>query len=120
MKLSLVLGLAATQRLAVIFLIFLLPNFSQVVSEYPAPERTYEVGLLSFKMDFVDHQENLHTFDAAVWYPTNDSVSVYTYSNGVKSYLAADGALAQSDSTYPLIIFNHGFNATEMQSLYLK
>ncbi|AKG53884.1 carboxylic ester hydrolase [Dehalogenimonas sp. WBC-2] len=120
MKLKLILGLATAQRLSIIALVLLIPQFSPVALDYPKPDRRYEVGLHTFTLDYQDPQGQTMSIDAAVWYPTSDKVAVYSYSNGAKSYLAVDGALARGLSSYPLIIFNHGFNATEMQSLFLK
>ncbi|MDV2990172.1 MAG: dienelactone hydrolase [Dehalogenimonas sp.] len=120
MKLPLVLGLAATERLAVILAVLLLPQLGPAAGEYPVPERTYDVGIHTLQFDYTDPEGVSKTFDAAVWYPTSDEVFEYTYSNGPKSYLAEDGAVAETGGPFPLIIFNHGFNASEMQSLYLK
>ncbi|MGI2336563.1 MAG: alpha/beta hydrolase family protein [Dehalogenimonas sp.] len=120
MKLPLVLGLAISERLVVILALLLLPSFIPVISEYTALDRTYEVGIHTFQLDYTDPEGSHKTFDAAVWYPTTGEVSDYGYSNGAKSSLAEDGAVATNDGPFPLIIFNHGFNASEMQSLYLK
>ncbi|MEN8614316.1 dienelactone hydrolase [Dehalogenimonas sp. THU2] len=120
MKLKFFLGLAATERLAVIALVLLLPQFSPVALAYPTPERTYEVGLHTITLDYIDPSGGTQFVEAAIWYPTDDKASIYTYSDGARSYLAIDGELSQTGTAYPLVIFNHGFNASEMQSLFLK
>lgn len=120
MKFPLVLGLAATERLAVILAVLLLPQFGSPVENYPVPERTYDVGIHTLSFEYINSGGTVQTFDAAVWYPTADKVFEYDYGNGAKSYLAEDGAVASAGGPFPLIVFNHGFNAGEMQSLYLK
>jgi predicted dienelactone hydrolase len=119
MKLPLVLGLAGLERLAMVLLLLLWPQAVPVIGAYPPPERLYEVGFHQMTLEYTDTDGREQSLEAAVWYPADAESTEFTYSVGSRSYLAVD-AEPSADGPFPLVIFNHGFNATEVQSLYLK
>lgn len=114
------LGLAAVERLSIVVLAIVLFQFLPSPGEYPLPEQNHRVGLHTFELNYQEPSGQIRTADAAVWYPSSEKAEKYNYYKDTSSYLAVDGALAGGAAPYPLIIFNHGFNASEMQSLFLK
>ncbi|ADJ25613.1 Platelet-activating factor acetylhydrolase plasma/intracellular isoform II [Dehalogenimonas lykanthroporepellens BL-DC-9] len=116
---STLLGLAGLERLALVIALLFWPQVAPEVGEYPPPERTYEVGLHQMTLEYADEEGRAESLDVAVWYPTDEASAPFIYPTGSRSYVAVDAA-PSADGPFPLVIFNHGFNASEMQSLYLK
>src|ERR1700722_13642201 len=58
------------------------------------------------------------TYQASVWYPSNNSASSYTYpSSTITSLVALNGQVAPG--VHPTVIFSHGDTGCATQSIFL-
>ncbi|MCF7635775.1 MAG: dienelactone hydrolase [Dehalococcoides mccartyi] len=73
----------------------------------------YQVGNIQGQITFNQAGKDPEVLDISIWYPTTGQ--------GSFSFEGFDGTLADfSGGPYPLIIFNHGLNANDIDPLYLK
>lgn len=56
--------------------------------------------------------------DAAVWYPTTEKESPYTFSNELTGSVAKD-ATPSSCQRFPLIVFSHGLGGCGLQTVFM-
>ena len=63
----------------------------------------------------------LHDFaegrKVAIWYPSKEAESEYSYVSGAATALAPDAPVADCQA-YPLVVFSHGFGGCAIQSLF--
>jgi hypothetical protein len=83
-------------------------------------ERRFEVGFNQIDLIFKGSDSDEETLETAIWYPTISKPEAYIYENRVVSRIAPDGQPDKENGPFPLIFFNHGFNAKQFEPLYLK
>lgn len=90
------------------------PDPEVVVPESP---HQFNVGFTIYDFAYVSPEGEEEILATAVWYPTVEEVTSYTYNNGLTGIVALNAVPDTENGPYPLIIFNHGFNASGMQYL---
>jgi len=113
-------------RLAMILAVLLalsLPSVScqkQEIDVSGGMERRFEVGLAQINFTFISSTDDEEILETAIWYPTVSEPEAFTYENGSVSRIAPDGQPGKENGPYPVIVFNHGFNAKQFEPLYFK
>ncbi len=81
----------------------------------------YNVGLRIFDFDYVNIHGKKEIITAAVWYPTQDAPSPFTYhtTKDYQSLVALNARLATAGGPYPLVFFAHGAFGSGYSSAYL-
>jgi predicted dienelactone hydrolase len=108
--------------LAIVLGLLALINYNDgaLIENTGLSSRTYKVGFRSFELTYINDNGISEQLSIAIWYPTSSVPKEYTYDNGEVSVIALDGTAAQQDNPYPLVIFNHGLGADELDPIYLK
>lgn len=79
----------------------------------------FNVGFSICDFNYIGTGGEGERLTAAVWYPTAEKPSSFTYSNDFTSIIAYNAAPDREHGPYPLIVFNHGLYASGIQSLPL-
>ncbi len=77
----------------------------------------YNVGFTIYDLNYIDEDGAEEVLTMAVWYPTAEEASLYTYNNDFTSYVAYNAVPDKNHGPYPLIVYNHGAYASAIRSL---
>lgn len=116
--LSPLLGRNAWRLGAALFCLFML---TCLACSPPAAEigpHQFNVGFAIYDFTYTNPEGEEEVVTTAVWYPTKQEPSSYTYNNGLTSSVAFDAVPDEENGPYPLMIFNHGAYASGIESLH--
>jgi predicted dienelactone hydrolase len=77
----------------------------------------YNVGFTIYDFNYTNKDGEEELLTTAVWYPTMEDTTLFTYNNDFTSYVAYNAIPDKKYGPYPLIVFNHGAYASGIRSL---
>ena len=83
-------------------------------------DTSYNVGYTVLDLKYQNGKNKGKTLTVAVWYPTLDTPTRYTYAGPVIGMVAHNASPYQAARPYPLLVFSHGFGGSGLSAVFLN